>query len=91
MMAHGTLLDAQLIALLDGHGGGELMRQQTHEGKGVDASALGLLLLFTTQAVIGGRGLHHTIEDVGKAPARSSSDTVKCRLLNIPSALPISL
>ena len=26
----------------------------------------------------------------GKAPARSSSDTVKCRLLNIPSALPIS-
>ena len=49
MVAHGTLLDAHLLALLDAHGSGKLMGKQLHEGQRADAGALGLLLLFTTQ------------------------------------------
>ena len=68
VMAHGTLLDAHLFAQLDGHGGGELMGEQLHEGQRADAGALGLLLLVTAQAVVDGRGLHHAIEDIGEGP-----------------------
>ena len=73
MVAHGTLLDAHLFALLDGHGSGKLMRKQLREGQRADAGALGLLLLFTAQAVIDRGGLHHAIEDIGEAPLEVGS------------------
>ena len=62
------ILDAHLLALLDGHGSGKLMGEQLREGQRADAGALGLLLLFTAQAVVDGRGLHHAIEDIGEGP-----------------------
>ena len=68
-VVHGATLDAQFFAFHGGLGGGEGVGHHMQEGKGADVGSRGLLLLLlTAQTVVEGRGLHHTIEDIGEAP-----------------------
>lgn len=71
LVVHGAPLDAELFAFHRGLGGGEGVGHHLQEGKGADVGSLGLLLLLlSAQAVVEGRSLHHTVEDIRKAPAQ---------------------